>query len=444
MDQIISYVNIVVYILIWIVTIIIYQRKRRHFDAGSMLLSLFLVYSIASLFLYNNRDDFGLIRFFPFVYLYLMFMLASSPVLKFNSYKIKEIQRPNLFLVRMLSLVFIAATLPSLPSILTNFSLGFKLMLVDMAAAGDIYNETMADSYNSLGDGRISNLRSIVSNCFTNFGVLLLFYNLTLKKQSKFISVGILLSCLTLVIGNIAISQRGPVVDILLNLVITYLAFKKFLPTKTCNLVRRVGVIILTFVFVSILAITIGRFQTWGDGPLVSIYNYAGQQNLSFNKYGLDNGGLRYGDRTFPLFKRMLGFENVPKSFWERRAKYPNLKVNDETFISFVGDFTLDFGPFIAPIIFLVFTLFVLQKTRIRNGGIAFHQLILLHFVMCVCVQGGLKLYSFADGGNLQVILYILLYCVFRFDRDYRIFKNKKIVSLENDFQGIKLLSSNE
>ena len=105
MDQIISYVNIVVYILIWIVTIIIYQRKRRHFDAGSMLLSLFLVYSIASLFLYNNRDDFGLIRFFPFVYLYLMFMLASSPVLKFNSYKIKEIQRPNLFLVRMLSLV---------------------------------------------------------------------------------------------------------------------------------------------------------------------------------------------------------------------------------------------------------------------------------------------------------------------------------------------------
>ena len=153
-----------------------------------------------------------------------------------------------------------------------------------------------------------------------------------------------------------------------------------------------------------ILALTIGRFQNWGKGPLASVYGYIGQQNLYFNKYGLDNGGIRYGDRTFPLFKQLLGFENVPKSFWERREKYHNLKINDEKFISFVGDFTLDFGPYIAPIIFVLLTLFVLRRTKIRNGEVAFHQLILLHLVMCICVQGGLKLYSFADTGNLQIL----------------------------------------
>lgn len=28
-----------------------------------------------------------------------------------------------------------------------------------------------------------------------------------------------------------------------------------------------------------------------------------------------NDGGIRYEDRTFPLFKRMLGFDNVPHNF---------------------------------------------------------------------------------------------------------------------------------
>ena len=95
--------------------------------------------------------------------------------------------------------------------------------------------------------------------------------------------------------------------------------------------------------------------------------------------------------------------------------------------MSFVVDFTFDFGPYIAPIIFVLLTLFVLRRTKIRNGEVAFHQLILLHLVMCICVQGGLKLYSFADTGNLQIILYLVLYYIFRFDRDYRLLQSRKM-----------------
>lgn len=327
----------------------------------------------------------------------------------------------------MLVLIFIMTTLVRLPDILMRFSEGLKLMMIDIAAAGDIYNETMADSNATLGDGTVSNLSAIISNCFSNLGILLLFYYLTLNKQNKFLVLGLLLSCITLMLGNIAISQRGPVVDILLNLVITYYAFRKFLSDKVKLSVKWIGGSVLILVLVAILALTIGRFQNWGKGPLASVYGYIGQQNLYFNKYGLDNGGIRYGDRTFPLFKQLLGFENVPKSFWERREKYHNLKINDEKFISFVGDFTLDFGPYIAPIIFVLLTLFVLRRTKIRNGEVAFHQLILLHLVMCICVQGGLKLYSFADTGNLQIILYLVLYYIFRFDRDYRLLQSRKM-----------------
>jgi hypothetical protein len=82
-------------------------------------------------------------------------------------------------------------------------------------------------------------------------------------------------------------------------------------------------------------------------------------------------------------------------------------EINDEVFIGFIGDFTLDFGPVPATLILIIFTLIVLRKTRIWDGEILFHQLILIHFVMSVCMVGGMKLYPFSDtGGNLQLIFY--------------------------------------
>ena len=118
--------------------------------------------------------------------------------------------------------------------------------------------------------------------------------------------------------------------------------------------------------------------------------------------------------------------DNVPGNFWERRDKYPNLKINDEVFVTYVGDFTLDFGPYLTPLFFILFTLIVLKITRIQNGIIRFHRLIILHFLMCVCFIGSIKLFYFADvGGNLQIIVYIFLFLFFWLDY-YRLkLKNK-------------------
>ena len=408
------------------------SKKKRHFDAGSLLLVLLVLYSISSLFLYNEaKNDFGLIRFFPFCYLYLMFMLAFMPILKYNAYKIASIVPPNVIWIKILSIIFIFSTFARLPDIATNFFNGLKAMLIDISAAGDIYNETMRISSSTLGDNKISNLAAIISNLFSNFGVLLLFYNLTLKKKNNFIVIGLALSCLILMLGNIAISQRGPVVEMVLTLLVTFLLFNTFIPLQIKRKVQRIGAIFMLLILIAIIVLTIGRFQNWGNGPLSSVYTYIGQQNLYFNKYGLDNGGIRYGDRTVPLFKRILGFENVPVGFWERRVKYQDkIIINDEKFISFVGDFTLDFGPYITPFIFLFLTLLVLNRTKIYKGQIAFHQLILLHLVACICVQGSMKLFTFADNGNLQLLLYIFLYYFFKLE--WRSSQKMYIVNTQN------------
>ena len=163
------------------------------------------------------------------------------------------------------------------------------------------------------------------------------------------------------------------------------------------------------------VAVTISRFEREEGGAGASTFYYIGQQNLYFNSYALDDGGIRYGDRTFPVFKRMLGFDNVPQNYTQRRAKYPNLKINDEVFSSFVGDFVIDFGPIIAVIIFLIFFLYSKEHTKPQSGILPFHRLLLLHFIMCICMQGGLKLYPYSDlGGNLKLIMFIMCYIAFK------------------------------
>jgi oligosaccharide repeat unit polymerase len=227
-------------------------------------------------------------------------------------------------------------------------------------------------------------------------------------------------------LSNIALGQRGPIVEIVFSFIVTYFYLKKFIDFKIRKLISILGIVFLVLISVPIIALTNSRFGDTLGGSSASVLFYAGQQNIVFNNYGLDNGGIRYGDRVFPFFKRILGFENVPNNFWERRDKYPNLSVNDEAFIGFVGDFALDFGPFITPVILGLFSLFVFLVTKIRKGVILFHQLILLHFLITVCMLGGLKLYPYSDlGGNLQLIFYFLAFIFFRIDYEFK--KNRLI-----------------
>ncbi len=425
MESLMSNINLVLYVTAWIVTIIIYQKKRLHFDAGSVLLFSYLLYSIASLLLYNSSNNtfgtFNHIRTFPFIYLYLMLMLAASPILKYNDYKIEEIQKPNTILLNIMCLIFIVASLAHFPDIISNFASSLIKLLINSSGGQELYDEAMANSYNS-GDGSISNLPAIISGAFSRIGILLFFYYLTMRNHNILILIGLFTSCIVSILTYISLGQRGLIIEILFAMIITYFALRKFIPPLINKRIKIIGIFLIIATAVPLIAITNSRFGKTVGGSQESLYYYVGQENLNFNNYGLDNGGIRYGDRTFPLFKRMLGFENVPHNFWERRQKYPELKINDEVFITFVGDFTLDFGPVVAPFIFILFALFFLNNTKVRNSRIRFHQLILIHFIMCVCMLGGMKLYPFSDvGGNLQVIVYFGAYFSFRLDYDIRI-----------------------
>jgi oligosaccharide repeat unit polymerase len=346
-------------------------------------------------------------------------MIAFSPIIKFEMKGEVAIQKPSLFIVNAISILFIICSFLSIPSWIGQLQDGLKMILLDSSGGLDIYHETMANSqFSTSNDGRITNLPAIVSGLLVDLSVVFFFYYLSFEDKNRLTKLllwGIIISIIILVLKDIAYSQRGPAIDRVFCLLATYFFFKRYLSEKINRIMKVAGVVFIAIFVLFIGAITISRFTNEG-GALNSVYAYSGMQNVNFSKYAFDNNGIRYGDRTFPIFKKMLGFENVPNNFWEGRAKYPHLKIDDGVFIGFVGDFVLDFGPIIAFIIFVIFNVFVINHTKIYNRTIRFHQLLLLIFVINICINGGIKLYPYAYNDNLRIIVYIISYITFRVD----------------------------
>lgn len=416
-----SYSNIYLLtnVLLWFLTFIIYQKRRKYFGAGSFLLFLYLSISVVGFHLYNlpiGNEWFVEIKIVPFLYLYVMIMLATLPVLKFKEQETASIQQPSNLFLKIITILIVVASLSQLKHIFTDFSSGLSKMLIDTGAGQELYLETFSKA-DQAGDGKIENIAIIISGMLSNISILFLFYNLTLIKKNKLIIIGLSLSVILTILSSLASGARGGMTNTLLTAIISYVLLRNFMSLRTRKMVTRIGIIMVLLISIPFLLITVSRFENNKNfDTLSSIEWYYGQSFLNFNNYGLDAGDIRNGDRTSALFKQMI-WSDTPRNYFERLYKYSHMKMNESVFYTFVGDFTLDFGPIISFFIFNIASVFFSLKTKVFNQTILFHQLILLFFVICVCVQGALTLFSFSDiGGNLNLITFILVYFWFRID----------------------------
>lgn len=404
------------YLVLWVITFIIYFRRRKSLDAGCFVLGTYIIYAISSYLLYGTTYYYfnpQPLKLFPFIYLFSMMLIGLLPVLKFETISEIPIQQPSRKLIHAFCLVFIITTLIHFPSAIGNISSGLALIL--SGGGQDIYNDSL-ELVEQTGGG-VSNLAAIISNAFAQIGFLLTIYYLTLKNHNKWIAVLLFISCVMKMLNGITLGQRGGIVEPLLVLIATFFLLKNYLKPVYRKVAMVTGVVLISLLMIPIIYITLSRFDDKILNPSESTLYYLGIENINFNNYALDDNGIRYGDRTVPLFKRMLGFDNVPKNFIERRAKYPNLKLNDESFSTYVGDVAIDFGPYAAVVIICLFSLLFMRLTVKGKIGYKFHQLLAVHFILYLCVIGGIKLFPYSDtGGNLKIIVFIMAYFLFKYD----------------------------
>lgn len=404
-----SFVLVVVYALAWAYTFFRHQKTcSGGFGAGSFILLTYLLFSIAAVFLYaGNADMFGEMHLLQFVYLFGLLFIGLLPVLSYDKANITDITPPSEIVIITFSIVYVICTILYIPVSVSHIKDGITVLLNDQSAGMDIYNARQ-DSWQA-ENYSISNIFSIIYNIFSDCAILVYFYYLTIPQRKK-----ILLSVLSFAVFSsiflaLVESNRTQATFGVHSIAASYFMFRKFYSNKIKKIARVTAISLGGVVAVLFMIVTISRFGDMNDGVADSMLYYTGQAPLYFNRFAFDLGGVRYGDRTINLFKKMLGFD-APTGIFDTRMKYEDMAADDSIFTTYIGDFVMDFGPWLTPILVIWFSVMVFLLVRPNDESIEFHKLIPLHFVMNVCVRGGMYLFCYPFMLNLTIFAYLFFY----------------------------------
>ena len=406
------------YLLVWIMTLVWYQYKSRILDGGTAVMSTYILYAIFSLFSLNDvmfADFYLPLKVFPYIYLYVMLMVALSPTIYIHLNPVKNIEQPQTNILGIISVIIIISSVLLVPDIIANFGTGLVKLFTETDAGKDAYMEHIEEDKEA-GSG-ISNIPAIIYNAFSDITIFLCFYYMTCKKKNYWLIAGLIFAILIGILIPMMHGQRGGVIAAVLTTCVGYALFQQYISRRINRVIRLLGITSIIAIAVPVAAITISRFGNMGGGVTGFLNWYVGQGSLYFNNFALDAGGTRNGDRTLNLAKRLID-PDTPKNYTERREKYSHLNIDDNIFSTFVGDFVIDFGPITTVFIFVIFNGLILYLIRFRNsrdGTLKLHQALLLYFTLCICMQGGMTLFSFSDTGNLRIVILFSLYGYLRY-----------------------------
>lgn len=403
------------YLLCWVATLVWYQWKSRVLDGGTAIISTYVLYAVFSILTLNDPVFsylFNPLSVFPYIFLFVMLLLALSPVIFIHIHPAKEIENPHTRVLTLISIIVIGCSFILIPNILENFGSGIVKLFTDADAGKDAYME-QAESASETGSG-ISNIPAILHNMFADIAIFIFFYFLTLKKKNWWLITLLFFSIIIGLFIPIIQGSRSNIILAILTIIVGYMMFRQYIEKKLNRIIQIAGLSFVIVTSLPVAAITMSRFESLSAGVAGFFNWYVGQGSLYFNNFALDAGGTRHGDRTLNLLKRVLD-SDTPQNYVERREKYHNLNVDDDIFTTFVGDFVIDFGPYLAVVIFIVFNLYVIYQIRPHNGKLQLHQTLLLFFVECICMQGGMYLFAYSDTGNLRILVAMILYAYLRY-----------------------------
>ena len=125
------------YFLIWIVTFVVYHWKFHNVDAGTTIIGSYFLYAFFSIITLNNPIffldyyDFKPLTLFPFIYLYIMLMIALSPTIYHHYHPVDKLVPLNTKLLYILSVALIISAVVMLPEVLMNFQDGIIKLITD-------------------------------------------------------------------------------------------------------------------------------------------------------------------------------------------------------------------------------------------------------------------------------------------------------------------------
>lgn len=414
-----NYLLLILNAVLWTLTLFYYWRKRKRFTLGCFVLALYALISVVGIHLYIYHPDsnqmFTDLRLFPYLYLYGMILLVCIPIFKMEGARISRIVPPNIKVFHAVCVVLVLLAFYRVDQVFYEIREGLALLFLDSDAGLEAYKKGAARFINDRTSGNISGHVDYVS-VLGNVAKVILpafwMYYLALKEKNRWMFAALSMASFLSPLYAVASGSRYAIVNFMVEIVaIFFFLYSFFTPERKESIRKSFGGVLIALL-IPFLALTVSRSKGDTMRTFYGIERYLSESFIHFNNHGLDAGGMRNGDRTMPLFKQFIGMETAA-NYATRISKYKEMKINESVFISFVGDFTLDFGPVWPVVIFICISRMFYKYLSVQNHVLYFHQYILLYTLLKFVL--GFFLYLFSDPfGNLELLVLLSLYCFFR------------------------------
>lgn len=414
----------IIYSIVWCVFFFKIFRKYGKYSISVFVIFFYLLYSILAILLYNHVEyvsDFNTLTLFPYVYLFLMILLCLRPVITYDKSNVQGLIVPTQSVVHTFTYCFIFLAIILLPSAIYDMKSGITMLLLDSNGGADLY----VDAHGGGPTQRsIADIPKFLFEMFSYISILIFYYYLTQARLKKWVLVGLSIAMIYNMLRPISLGLRTDTVMTIFAILAGFILIRKWIPQRRRTILIIIGSSFGGLIFSLIMILSISRFSNSAGGVSGTNLDYIAQSSLNFNNYGLDAGGIRNGDRTCRIFKKYLGFENVPSGIIDRRRMYYKMKMNDGVFYTFVGDFTLDFGPITTVLIFIIYSLWFTHMSKIKNGVISFSKMLVVYLAILIPLQGGMYLFTFSDGGNYTLMAFLFTAILFNYVDSRKLTRN--------------------
>ena len=218
---------VIFYFLLWVLALFLYHKKNRQLDAGSAIMLTYVLYAFFSILTLNrpitfvDYYDYNHLTLFPFIYLFIMLVIALSPAIMYHFHPASQIETPNTNIFYLIAIISILSALFLLPGIFNNLGDGLFKLMTDMDSGKDAYEEQLENA--SEAGGGLSNLAAIIFNSLSEISIFTFFYFLTFRKKNFWLLSGLCVSIVIAFLQPIMAGQRGPVIYSLLTVILGYM-----------------------------------------------------------------------------------------------------------------------------------------------------------------------------------------------------------------------------
>lgn len=406
-----DYYSIFTYIGLWLLAFLVLSKICKFGSTTSVIVSTYTFFAVLAYRLMDNpffEPNYQGLTIAPFIYLFLFVIISIIPIIKYDATRPQTLISPSFESIKYFLYIYLIVSIVVLPQSFSNVQEGLTRLMSDSTAGAEMYAESHESeaAYHSPIFGAFSAFH----NCFFETFIFLTFLMYCSSQISKWYFIILSTIILFELLAPIASGLRTMTIMKVFTILAAATFFYPFWGKNIKRFFYKICFIVLGITLIPFLALTVSRFGERDAGTSGEVIRYAGQAPLNFNLYCYGTELTREGDRTCNLFKRWLGYSNVPEDVNETREVHAAMEIGDEVFSTHVGDFVLDFGvvtPFVA---LLILTLLIIFATHTDRKKVYSHQLFLLYLVTCVTLQGSMYLFYYSFKENYAIISFLLAY----------------------------------